>query len=399
MRSNCVFALGLAAAYLTASSSGVAAAAPSTVELPTLLSVSGSAAFIGKEALESVRLIVAQRNASGGVRGRRLRIALTDTASQPLLALQAMNQVKATSAAAVFGPTFTAECNAVAPIVKSGPVVSCFSPGVHPAPGSFMFSAGVGSGGMAQALARYFHDRDWQRIGMISSIDASGQDFETQFDRVMAQPDNARLHLVVREHFNVSDLSVAAQLARIKAANPQVVIVWTAGTGLGVALRGIKQVGLNVPIVAGNGNMVRSQLASYSGSIPATLLFPGLLGMTPSTDAPAAVRAAQKKYFAAYARTGAKPDLPGALSWDATELLLDAYQALGWGATPKQLRDWISSQHAWAGINGVYDFAAIPQRGIDMESCVIDRWNETTKTFIAVSAPGGRSLHQRRFLE
>jgi branched-chain amino acid transport system substrate-binding protein len=399
MRRYAVIALGLAVALLTASSSAVAAAAPARVELPTLLSVTGSAAYIGKEALESVRLVVAQRNADGGVRGRLLDVALTDTGTQPLLALQAMNQIKAKSAAAVFGPTFTAVCNAVEPIVKDGPVVSCFSPGVHPKPGSFMFSAGVGSGGMAQALATYFNDRNWQRIGMISSIDASGQDFETQFDRVMAQPENARLHLVAREHFNVSDLSVAAQMARIKAANPQVVIVWTAGTGLGVALHGIKQVGLNVPVVAGNGNMVRSQLSNYSGFIPATLLFPGLLGMTPATDAPAAVRAAQTKYFAAYATTGAKPDLPGALSWDPTEILLDAYQALGWDATPEQLRDWISSQHAWAGINGIYDFAAIPQRGIGVDSCVIDRWDETAKTFVPVSAPGGHIAHQRRVPE
>ena len=399
MKSHPVLALGLTAALLTASSSGVAAAAPARVNLPTLLSVSGSAAFIGKEALQSVRLIVAQRNAEGGVRGRLLHISLTDTGSQPLLALEAMNRVKATSAAAVFGPTFTAVCNAVAPLVKEGPVVSCFSPGVHPEPGSFVFSAGVGSGGMAQALAIYFHDRHWRRVGMISSIDASGQDFEKQFDSILAQPDNAGLHLVVNEHFNVSDLSVAAQMVRIKAANPQVVIVWTAGTGLGVALHGIKQVGLNLPIVAGNGNMVRSQLVHYSGFIPATLLFPGLLGMTPSSEAPADVRAAQSRFFAAYATTGAKPDLPGALSWDATDLLLDAYQALGWDATPEQLRGWIASQHAWAGINGIYNFAAIPQRGIGVNSCVIDRWDTAAKTFVPVSSPGGHVDDQRRFLQ
>jgi branched-chain amino acid transport system substrate-binding protein len=379
--------------------SGTAMAAPPRVDLPTLLSVTGSAAFIGKEALESVRLIVAQRNAEGGVRGRLLHVALTDTGSQPLLALEAMNQVKASSAAAVFGPTFTSVCNAVAPIVETGPVVSCFSPGVHPKPGSFMFSAGVGSGGMALALAAYFRDRNWRRIGMISSIDASGQDFEKQFNAVMAQPENATMHLVVREHFNVSDLSVAAQMARIKSANPQIVIVWTAGTGLGVALHGISQVGLNVPIVAGNGNMVRSQLVHYSNFMPATLLFPGLLGMTPSRDAPAKVRAAQIRYFSAYATTGAKPDLPGALSWDPTELLLDAYQALGWHATPNQLRGWIASQHAWAGINGIYNFSAIPQRGIGVGSCVIDRWDAAAKTFVPVSSPGGHALHQRRFLQ
>ena len=376
-------------AALMAAAVGPATAADETVDLPTILSVTGGAAFIGKNALESVQRLAAVVNAQGGIRGKMLHVALQDTTSNPATAVQLLNGLISKHVQAVFGPTFTAECNALAPLIASGPVVSCFSPGVHPPAGSFMFSGGVGSDSMAQAITTYFRGRGYTRIAIISSTDASGQDFEENFDKAMAEPINHALKLVAREHFATRDISVAAQISRIKTANPQTLIVWTAGTGLGVALHGIHEVALDVPIMAGNGNMVRAQLNGYEAFLPKTLEFPGILGMTPLTSSPAAVKAAQKQYFAAYAKDNLKPDLPGALAWDPTHLLLDAYKALGWNATADQLRAWIVSQHAWPGVNGVYDFAKYPQRGIGPESCVIARWNPKTHDFIAIGGPGG----------
>jgi branched-chain amino acid transport system substrate-binding protein len=376
-------------AAIVAAGVGPATAADETVELPTVLSVTGPAAFIGKQALQSVQLIAGIVNAQGGIRGKTVHVSLQDTTSSPATAVQLLNQLISQHVAATFGPTFTAECSALIPLITAGPIVSCFSPGVHPAPGSFMFSAGVGSDAMAAGIATYFRGQKWTRVAIMSSTDASGQDFEENFNKVMAEPVNSGLKIVAREHFAVSDLSVAAQISRIKSADPQTVIVWTAGTGLGVALHGIHDVGLDVPVMAGNGNMVHAQLTGYDGFLPKTLLFPGVPGVTPPASEPAGVKAAQSQYFAAYAKTGAKPDLPGALSWDPTKLLLDAYAALGWNATSDQLRGWIVSQHAWAGINGVYDFAKYPQRGIGVESCIITRWDANTHDFVAVSGSGG----------
>jgi branched-chain amino acid transport system substrate-binding protein len=374
---------------LLATAIGPATAADETVDMPTLLSVSGSAAFIGKQALESVQRLAAAINAQGGIRGKMLKVSLQDTTSTPATAVQLLNGLISAHVQAVFGPTFTAECSALAPLITSGPIVSCFSPGVHPPAGSFMFSGGVGSDSMAHSIATYFRGKGYTRIAIISSTDASGQDFEENFDKAMAEPANSSMKLVGREHFATSDISVAAQIARIKSSNPQTLIVWTAGTGLGVALHAVHDVGLDVPIMAGNGNMVRAQLTGYEAFLPKTLMFPGILGMTPLASSPAGVKAAQAQYFAAYAKDGLKPDLPGALSWDPTHLLLDAYKAIGWNATSEQLRNWIVSQHAWPGVNGVYDFAKFPQRGIGPESCVIDRWDPKAHDFVAVSGPGG----------
>jgi branched-chain amino acid transport system substrate-binding protein len=376
---------------LLATAIGPASAADETFDMPTLLSVTGSAAFIGKQALESVQRLAAVVNAQGGIRGKMLKVSLQDTTSTPATAVQLLNGLIAQHVTAVFGPTFTAECSALAPLIASGPIVSCFAPGVHPPAGSFMFSGGVGSDSMALSIATYFRSQHYTRIAIISSTDASGQDFEENFNKAMEEPVNSSLKLVAREHFATSDLTVAAQIARIKSANPQALIVWTAGTGLGVALHAVHDVGLDAPIMAGNGNMVRQQLNGYEAFLPKSLMFPGILGMTPLASSSAAVKAAQREYFAAYAKDNLKPDLPGALSWDPTHLLLDAYKAIGWNATSEQLRNWIVSQKAWAGVNGIYDFAKFPQRGIGPDSCVISRWDPKTHDFVAISGPGGNA--------
>jgi branched-chain amino acid transport system substrate-binding protein len=383
--------LALLTAILAAGIGPATAADEQPVDLPTILSVTGAAGFIGKESLESVQLVAGLVNAQGGVRGRAVKVVLQDTTTSPANAVQFLNQLISSHVQAVFGPTFTSECNALAPLITNGPVVSCYSPGVHPQAGSFMFSGGVGSDGMAHAIATYFRGRGWTHVAIISSTDASGQDFEENFDKALAEPVNSGLKLVAREHFATSDLSVAAQISRIKGANPQTLVVWTAGTGLGVALHGVHDVGLDVPIMAGNANMVREQLGGYDGFLPKTLVFPGILGMTPLASSPSSVKAQQSQYFAAYAKLGHKPNLPGALSWDPTHLLLDAYGAIGWNATADQLRAWIVSQHAWPGVNGVYDFAKYPQRGIGVDSCVIARWDAPTHDFVAVSGPGGNT--------
>ncbi len=50
------------------------------------------------------------------------------------------------------------------------------------------------------------------------STDASGQDAENGLKSVLALPENKDMQLVATAHFNITDVSVAAQLEDVKAA-------------------------------------------------------------------------------------------------------------------------------------------------------------------------------------
>jgi branched-chain amino acid transport system substrate-binding protein len=385
-------ALAVAAgvAILTATAPAAAPAADDTFTLPVVLSLTGTAAFIGQEETVSLHVIEDAVNKSGGIRGHKLAFNIQDDQSSPQIGVQLVNALIAQHVPVILGPTFTAVCLAVTPLLQEkGPVSYCYSPGIHPVSGSYVFSATTSSHDAGIALARYLRGRGWTKLAFMSSTDSSGQDFEKGFDQTLGLPENAALHIIAREHFATTDLSVIAQLSRIKAANPQVFVTWTTGTGFGTLLHGIHDVGLEVPITASNGNMIPKQLAQYKGFMPEQLYFPGMRGTSERGTAPGPVRDKQNVYFAGIAAHHGDISFSSQSGWDATWLVIDAYRKLGLTPTAQEVRDFIHGQRGWVGMEGVYDFRDPEQRGLNFMSNVIDRFDPATGKFIAVSRPGG----------
>jgi len=375
-------------ALLAALASPTPAADP--LVIPVIASVTGSGAFASAEDLTAIRVIENLVNGRGGIRGRQLHFAVEDDQTNPALGVQLVNDLIAKKTAYFLGPTITAVCSAILPLIRDGgPVTYCYSPGVHPTQGSYMFSVGASTRDQAAVTAKFIHDRHWTKIGLITSTDASGQDFENNLNGILADPENVNLSVVDREHFAVSDLSVAAQITRIKAADPQVIIAWTIGTGFGTTLRAIKDLGVDTPIVGGLGNAVYAQLAQYAPIMPKELYFPGMRGMSLQVANPRPIHNKQLEYYNAFTKAGLRPDGPATLAWDSTLLFLDTIQQLGPDAGAQQVRDYIRDRRGWVGINGVYDFHDPEQRGLSVQACVVYRYEPAQQNFIPVTKPGG----------
>ena len=178
----------------------------------------------------------------------------------------------------------------------------------------------------------------------------------------------------------------------MKAASPQAVIAWTSGAPFGTVLKGIVQGGLDVPVATTDANMTYAQMTQYAAFLPTEALFmssewpPHAQGVTLDPR----VIAAQKVMFDAYAAAGAKPDISAALAWDAGLLTAQALQAGGGNqAKPETIRSYIAGLHDWPGINGIYDFTKIPQRGLDESAAVVTRWQPDQQAWTIISKPGG----------
>ena len=359
-------------------------------EINVILALTGAAAFIGKSEQQSLQFIETITNKAGGIKGRPIKFVMVDDQSNPQVSVQLANQLIAKNVPVILGPTFTSTCLAVSAIVaKSGPVEYCFSPSVTPPPGGFAYSASVATHDDLVAILRFFREKGWTRVALMTTTDASGQQAEQYFDDAMTRPENKGLRLVAREHFNPPDLSITAQAERIKAANPQAMIGWTAGTATGTLLRGLHDAAIDIPIVAGNGNMIHAQLEQYQGFLPAQLLFAGRRALVADPRVPANIRRAQQAYFDAFKAAGMKPNIANTLSWDPALIILDAFREKGFTATSAQINDYIQHLNRWTGINGIYDFRSGSQRGVGIDAVVIDRWDPATKEFVVISKPGG----------
>jgi branched-chain amino acid transport system substrate-binding protein len=359
-------------------------------EINTILALTGPAAFIGNAELKSLQILEALTNKAGGIKGRPIKFVVADDQSNPATSVQVANGLISKKVPVILGPTFTATCLADGPLLaKTGPVDYCFSPSISPAAGSFQYSSTVSTRDDARALAHFYRDNGWTKVALMTTTDASGQQFEQYFDEALALPENASLKLVAREHWAGTDLNITAQAERIKAAGAQAMIGWSAGTATGTLLHGLHDTGVDIPVACGNGNMIPEQLAGYATFLPKSLLFPGRRSLVLDPAAPKAMHAAEVTYFDAFKAAGVRPNLATTLDWDPALLVIDAFKKLGTDATAAQINDYIQHTKGWVGINGTYDYTDGSQRGIGIDGVVIDRWDAAKDDFVVISKPGG----------
>jgi branched-chain amino acid transport system substrate-binding protein len=385
-----VAAFALAAATALMASPG---RAEDPFEITAIIPATGPGAFAGKEQARTLSALEGYVNRTGGIRGRQIHFNILDDASSPANAVQLMTQAIASHVAAVVGPGFAGECGATLSLVnKAGPVAYCLSPGIHPEPGSFMFSTSFSTVDLAAVAIKYVREKGYKKIAIISTTDASGQDGEKSVDAALALPVNKELQLVAREHFNPSDLSVAAQLARIKAAQPQVIIGWASAAPFGTILRNVRESGLEQPILTTPANQTYEQMAQYADFLPKDLLIASGPFAAAGQITNRTMRSAVQALYDSEARIGAKPGFPAQTDWDPGLIIVSAYRKLGFDATAEQIRNYIATLRGWIGENGTYDFVAVPQRGLDGSSGVIVRWDPPKGTWSAVSRLGGSPI-------
>jgi branched-chain amino acid transport system substrate-binding protein len=242
-------------------------------------------------------------------------------------------------------------------------------------------------------LVRFLIARGVRRVAVITTTDATGQDADNAIDGALTSMHASDL-VVDREHFNGADLSVAAQVSRMKVARPEWVIAWMTGTALGTALRGIKDGGIDAAVITSNANSNREILAHFADLLPKDLVFPtNPSQLPPERIDDRATQRAVRTYLRAMGAVGvAKPDESNGGSFDGFMLVLDTYRKAGANATAAQLRDQLASLRGFVGVMGPYDFPAIPQRGVGQSSVVITRWDGVRDQWVALSRVGGAPL-------
>lgn len=371
-----------------ASLPGGRAVAADPIEIDTMLSMTGPAAAIGLENAKTLAVLETTVNESGGINGRPVKFVIHDDTSSPQNVIEQLNRLIARKAPVLLGPALVALCQPILPLIeKSGPVTYCLSTPVQPPNGSFMVTASTSTRLYIPLTMRFLRARGWTRIAMLTTTDASGQTYDRDFDALLASPEGRGLEVIDREHYNPTDVSVMAQLAKIKAQQPQVLINYSIGPALGTFLRQAYDAGITVPMIGSAANLSVAQLSNYKSFAPKELYFAGSSGGVPDPSAPPEVRAARDRFYRAFQKAGMKAEFLNTIPWDPAMLLIEAIRKYGSDAKPEQIRDFLANLRGWTGVEGVYDFRKYPQRGLGPENNSIYRWDADKAEITLVTVP------------
>jgi branched-chain amino acid transport system substrate-binding protein len=378
-----------ALALVLSACGGSSTAGGGTLEIHAIVPVTGGAAFLGKEEQQALQQLETVVNKQGGVGGRPVHFVVHDDQSKPDIDVQLANQIIAMKVPVFIGPSLVSGCNAVAPLIKSGPVMYCMSPGIHPESGSYAMTGSVSTRDLIKALVSYLRGTGITRIAVLSSTDATGQDALNGIKQVLADPANSSVKIVSDKSFNPTDVSVVAQMTNIKESGAQALIAWTTGTPIATVFKAAVQVGLDIPVATTDGNMTYAQMTQYKDFLPKKLLIPAPEWVAAESVTDSNVRAAIKAYLDVFKAQGVTPDIGQSLAWDPGLIVVSALNQVGANASSTKVRDYIAQLKGFAGINGQYDFQAVPQRGLSERQAIVTMWDSGQGTWKPVSGPGG----------
>ena len=151
---------------------------------------------------------------------------------------------------------------------------------------------------------------------------------------------------------------------------------------------------LEIPVGTSPGNQEFTQLEQYAGFLPAGLVIPS--GLYPPHAGvfvlDRRVEDVQRNMESLLAAAHQKADNATGTSWDPALIVISALRALGPDATAAQIKDYIANLTGFPGINGLYNFKKVPQRGLDAQNAVIVRYDAEKKQWVWLSKPGGIPL-------
>lgn len=383
-------------ALVAAGTIGLAPAshAAGTYDINVVLPLTGGAAFVGQGQKDALSALEEEVNKTGGIRGEKLHFIFHDEQTSPQVAVQLTTQLLASKPAVIMGSSLVGECLAMAPLMANGPVQYCLSPAIHPKPGSWTFSTSASSVDQIAAVLRYYRLKGWTKIATLMTTDASGQDGDRSVDAIMQRPELKGMTKVIGEHFNPTDVSVAAQVARVKQSGAQAMVAWVTGAPAATVFKGMIQVGLDIPVAPTSGNQTFAAMKQWQSFLPKQLILasalypphPSGVKLDPRMDK------AQAAMNAVLAEHHLKADNMAATSWDAGLIVVAGLRKLGPKATAAQLKAYIDNLTNFAGVDGIYDFKKYPQRGLGPEGSTVTTYDPKTNSWVWLSQQGGAPL-------
>ncbi|MHB9002706.1 MAG: ABC transporter substrate-binding protein [Coriobacteriia bacterium] len=359
------------------------AATSEPIRIGAVLSLTGSYAGLGVPEKNAIELEVDRINADGGINGRPIDVIVVDDGTDTAAAQAAVSQlIDQENVVAILGATGTGQSMAMRPDIERARV-----PQVSMAGGSLItdeFSDWVFQTPWPNRVVvpfdlQFMKDSGITRIGMIADSGGYGKDGVAVTERFA---DEFGMTVVAKESFNAGDADMTAQLTKIKAANPDAVILWAAGSEGATILKNWDSLGGTAPFFGTPGN-ARKELIQGAGSAADGFSFAAghiLLPQSYGADTKAYDIATDfiDRYTGEY---GTEPDIFAGHAYDALGVVVDALLRMPEGdIDPGELRDEIEKIDGWIGIGGTFTYSADDHNGLTEKDLVMYRIADGTWT-------------------
>ncbi len=228
---------------------GAPLGATEPIKIGTIFSITGWAGFLGTAQQEVFLAMIDDINSKGGIHGRPIELYYEDDKSNPMNAAIAVTKlVRDKKVVAVVGTSTVDSAMAIVPVCEQEKV-----PFINTGPAriplkKWIFSVGPGgTKGAIHMLDYAVRELGAKRIALFHGTDGDGTLGAKAIDGEIGKYPGASV--VIEETFEPSDTNMIPQLTKIKAVNPDVILLYTTGGPGSVVGKNYKQLGMTTPVV------------------------------------------------------------------------------------------------------------------------------------------------------
>lgn len=313
--------------------------------------ISGSGAAYGEAQKQGLEIALEEVNEAN--KGKlKIELLVEDSGGKKESAINAANKlINQDKVVGIIGPTLSGEMFAVGPLASEAetPIlgISNTAEGINEI-GEYVFRNSLPESVAIPAAMDVAVKK--HNIKKAAFIYAKNDDFSVSgFKTMKATAEKLGLENLGEESFSNGDVDFAAQLTKIKATDPDALFVSALYKEGSLVVKKAREIGLNVPIIGGNGfnNPQVLEIAGPSAE--------GLIVATPfSTDNKEEhVQSFVKKFEEKY---GKKPDQFAAQAYDGLHIMAQSLLKTGKADDRNALREELAILKDFNGVSGKLSF-------------------------------------------
>ena len=265
VRTRIVSVLCLVVSLFLASGVGVASAAD-TIKIGHIISITGVFGMLGTYQKDAMLAMVDYANKHGGLLGKQVEAFIEDDQSNPTTAVVAATKLAKDVKVDVLVAATMSDCAAaVAPVAETEKIPLIVTSPVDIPFKSYVFPVGPGDKRMAaHTMELAVTQLGAKKIAVLHDTALYGmQAYKFMTNELKKHPQSK---IIITEKMELRDTNVIPQLTKIKAANPDLLIVYTSGAAGAVVAKNYKQLGMTVQVL-GSGGLGMPDVLKLSGGI------------------------------------------------------------------------------------------------------------------------------------
>jgi len=337
-------------------------------KIGAILAETGPASFLGGPEGRSLRMLIDEINAKGGINGVPVELIIKDSAGNPGKAISFARQlIEEEKVFAIIGPSTSGETLKIKNICQKSKtiLISCASAELIVNPlASYVFKVAPSDSYAARRIFMTMKEMNISKIAVLAGNTGFGKAGKKQLEKIAPE---YGIQLVTVEVYDKKATDLSAIVAKLKAnKNVQAVVNWSIVPAQSIVAKNMRQAGWSVPLFQSHG-FANIKYVQAAGAAAEGIIFPASKIMVADTLPDGPEKDFLKKYISTYeSKFNEKASTFAGHSYDAMTILTKAIQT--GGNDREKVRAAIENITGLIGTAGIFNFSSKDHNGLGINA-------------------------------